>query len=96
MLEQVRDVMIIICAFLVIASTITFTVLVILIFRKVSPTLDAAKGFSSDLRSISSLVSGKVARPAMKGAIFAAGLRKALVTISKRSHRKEKNNGNGK
>ena len=96
MLEQVRDVMIIICAFLVIASTITFTVVTILIFRKVSPTLDSAKGFVSDIQSISSLVSGRMVRPAMKGAIFAAGLRKALVTLSKHSHRKEKNDDNRK
>ncbi|HEY48417.1 MAG TPA: hypothetical protein G4O13_00040 [Dehalococcoidia bacterium] len=96
MLEQVRDVMIIICAFLVIASTITFTVVTILIFRKVSPTLDSAKGFVSDIQSISSVVSGKMVRPAMKGAIFAAGLRKALVTLSKHSHRKEKNDDNRK
>jgi len=95
MLGEFRDVMIIICAFLVIASALIFSVLTIVIYRKVSPTLDATRGFFSDLRTVSSFVSGKVVKPATMGAIFAAGIRKAIVTISKRSHGKEKKNGNG-
>jgi hypothetical protein len=96
MLEQFRDVMIIISAFLVIGAALTFTILTILIFRKVSPTMDAARDFFSDLRSVSSFVSGKVVNPMTKGAIFAAGLRRAIVTLSERSHRKEKKDGDGK
>jgi len=96
MLEQIRDVMIIISAFLVIAAALTFSVLTIVIFRKLSPTLDAARGFISDLRTVSSFVSGKVVKPVTTGAIFAAGIRQAIVTLSKRSHGKEKKNGNGK
>lgn len=96
MLEQVRDVMIIISAFFVVGAALTFTILAIVIFRKLSPTLDAARDFANDLRSVSSFVSSKVIKPITKGAIFAAGIRKAIVTLSKRSHRKEKNNGNGK
>ena len=93
MLEQFRDVMIIISAFLVIGAALTFTIVTILIFRKVSPTLDAARDFFVDLRSVSSLVSGRLVKPITRGAIFAAGLRKAVSTISARSHRKEKKNG---
>lgn len=96
MLEQIRDVMIIICAFLVIASALIFSVLTIVIFRKLSPTLNAAQGFFSDLRTVSSFVSGKVVKPATMGAIFVAGIRKAIVTLSKRSRGKEEKNGNGK
>ena len=96
MLEQVRDVMIIISSFLVITAALTFTVLTILIFRKVSPTLNAAQGFFSDLRSVSSFVSDRVVKPLTRGAILAAGIRKAITTLSKRSPRKEKDNGNGK
>ncbi len=95
MLEQIRDVMIIISAFLVIASALIFSVLTIVIFRKLSPTLDAARGLVSDLRTVSSFVSGKVVKPVTTGAVFAAGIRKAIVTLSKRSHGKEKKNGNG-
>jgi hypothetical protein len=96
MLEQFRDIMIIISAFLVIGAALTFAILTIVVFRKVSPTLDAARDFFTDLRSVSSLVTGKVVKPITKGAIFAAGLRKAVTTLSERSHRKEKKDGNGK
>lgn len=96
MLEQIRDIMIIISSFLVIAAALIFSILIIVIFRKLSPTLDAAQGFFSDLRSVSSFVSGRVMRPIMRGAILAAGVRRAITTLSKRSHRKEENNGNRK
>ena len=96
MLEQFRDVMIIISAFLVIASALLFSVLTIVIFRKVSSTLDATRGFFSNLRTVSSFVSGKVVKPLTTGAIFTAGIRKAIVTLSKHSHGKEKKNGRGK
>jgi len=86
MLEDFRDVMIIISAFLVIASALLFSVLTIVIFRKVYPTVDAARGFFSDLRTVSSFVSGKAVKPLTTGAIFTAGIRKAIVTLSKRSH----------
>ena len=95
MLEDFRDVMIIICAFLVIGAALIFAVLTIVIFRKLSPTVDAARGFFSDLHSVSSFVSGRVVRPVTIGAILAAGMRKAIVTLSKRSHGKEKKHGNG-
>ena len=96
MLEQFRDVMIIISSFLVIGAALTLIILAIAIFRKVSAPLDAARGFFSDLRTVSSFVSGKVARPVTTGAIFAAGIRKAVASLSKRSHGKEEKNGNGK
>ena len=96
MLENIRDVMIIISSFLVIVAALTFSVLTIIVFRKIFPTLDKARGFFSDLRSISSFVTDRVVEPITKGAIFAAGVRKALATLSKRSKRKGKNNGNGK
>lgn len=96
MLEQFRDVMIIISALLVIVSALIFSVLTIVIFRKLSPTVGAARGFLSDIRTVSSFVSGRVAKPLTTGAIFAAGMRKAITTLSKRSHRKEKDDGNRK
>jgi Na+/proline symporter len=96
MLEQFRDIMIIISAFIVIGAALLFSILTIIIFRKVSPTLDAARVFLTDLKSVSSLVTGKVVKPITKGAIFAAGMRKAMSTLSKRSHRKEKSHDNGK
>jgi len=95
MLEQVRDVMIIISCFLVIGAALIFSILTIIVFRKISPTLDAAQGFFSDLKSVSSIVSGKFSMRAIRGAVFAAGLRKAVSAFSKRTHGKEKENGSG-
>jgi Na+/proline symporter len=96
MIETARDVMIIISAFLVIAGAITFTVITIMVYRKVGPTLDAAQGFFTDLRSVSAFFTGRVMGPAVRGAAFAAGLRKAISTISKRAHSTGKGNGDGK
>lgn len=96
MIETARDVMIIISAFLVVAGAITFTVIAIMVYRKVAPTLDAAQGFFTDLRSISTFFTGKVMGPATRGAVFAAGLRKAVSTISKRAHSTGKGDGDGK
>ena len=93
MLEQFRDIMIIISAFLVIGAALTFIILTIVVFRKITPTLDAAHDFFTDLRSVSSLVSGKMLKPVTRGAILAAGVRKAVRTISERSHRKERKDG---
>ncbi|MCJ7522316.1 MAG: hypothetical protein MUP21_08905 [Dehalococcoidia bacterium] len=93
MLEQFRDIMIIISAFLVIGAALTFIILTIVTFRKITPTLDAAHDFFTDLKSVSSFVSGKMLKPVTRGAIFAAGVRKAISTISERSHRKERKDG---
>lgn len=96
MLEQARDVMIIISSVLVIVAAITFTVLVVIVFRKVSSVVNTAQGFFSDLQSVSSLVTGKVWKPITKGAVFAAGVRKAAATLSGGTRRKEKKDGDGK
>ena len=96
MIETARDVMIIISAFLVIAGAITFTVITKLVYRKMGPTLDAAQGFFTDLRSVSAFFTGRVMGPATRGAVFAAGLRRAISTISKRAHSSGKGNGDGK
>jgi hypothetical protein len=93
MLEQTRDVVIIVSGVMVAGAALLFSLLMIMTFRKVSPTLDAARDFFTDLKSVSSLFSGQVVKPLAKGAIFAAGVRKAIVTLSKRTQGKEKRNG---
>lgn len=96
MLEQARDVMIVISSVLVIVAAITFTVLAIIVFRKLSSALDVAQSFFSDLQSVSSFVSGRVWKPITKGAVFAAGVRKAAATLSGGTRRKEKKDGDRK
>lgn len=95
MLEQFRDVMIIIWSFVGIGAILLIAALAFIIFRKISPTLDSAKGFFSDLRGISFLVSGSVVKPTIKGASFVTGVRKALATLSKLSQRKGEKRGKG-
>jgi hypothetical protein len=70
MLEQFRDVMIIISAFFIVGAAITFTILAIVTFRKASPTLDAARDFVTDLQSVSSLIANRVVKPITKGTGF--------------------------
>ena len=93
MLEDFRDIMIIVSAFLVIGAALIFSILTLIIFRKASTTLDTAQGFLSELRVVSSFVTGRVVRPLTWGAILAAGGRRAIATLSERSHRKERSDG---
>jgi len=96
MLEQARDVVIIVAGVAVAAAALMFAILTIILFRKVSPTMDAAREFFTDLRSVSSVVTGQIVKPLTKGAIFAAGVRKAVATLSKSAHGKEKGDGKRK
>lgn len=94
MLEQVRDVVIIVSGITWLVAGLVLTIAMIVIFRKVLPTLNAARDFFTDLRSVSSIVTGRIVKPLTKGAIFAAGVQKAISTLSKHTHGKEKRNGN--
>jgi hypothetical protein len=93
MLEQTRDVVIIIAGLMVAGAALLFSLVMIMIYRKVSPTLNAARDFFADLKGVSSLVTGRLVNPLTKGAIFAAGVRKAATTLSKRTHGKETRDG---
>jgi len=94
MLEQVRDVVIIVSGIMWLVAGLVFTITMIAIFHKVSPTLDAARDFFTDLKSVSSLVTGRIVKPLARGAIFAAGVQKAISTLSRHTHGKGKSNGN--
>ncbi len=94
MLEQVREVVIIVSGIMWLVAGLVFTIAMIAIFRKVSPTLDAARDFVTDLKSVSSLVTGRIMKPLTRGAIFAAGVQKAISTLSRHTHGKEKRHGN--
>lgn len=96
MLEQFRDVMIIVMAFMAIGATLVFALLTIITFRKVSQILDSAQGVFADLRGLSSLLSDTVVRPTIRGASFIAGARRVLSSLSKRAKVKEERSGKGK
>ncbi len=93
MLDQVRDVVIIVSGIMWLVAGLVFTIIMLVIFHKVSPTLDAARDFFTDIKSVSSLVTGRIVKPLTKGAMFAAGVQKAVSTLSKHTHGKEKRNG---
>ena len=96
MLEQFRDVMIIIMAFTAIGATIMFATLTFVIFRKISRTLDSVSALLSEIKSVSAFVSNSLAKPTIKGASVAAGARQVLATIARFSRRKEDKSGKGK
>ena len=96
MLEDFRDVMIIIMAFMAIGSSLLLATLAILLFRKVSQTVDTAQGLVSDVRDVTSLLSESIVRPAIRGLSLVAGLKKAVNTLSKRQDAKEKKDGKRK
>ncbi len=96
MVEQFRDVMIIIMAFIVIGATALIATLAFIIFRRISHTVDSIAGVFTDIRDVSSLVSNAVVKPTIKGVSFIAGARKVLSTLAKRSRRKEEGHGKGK
>ena len=96
MLEQFRDVMIIIMAFTAIGATIMFAALTFVIFRKISRTLDSVSALVSEIKSVSAFVSNSLAKPTIKGVSVAAGARQVLATIARFSRRKEDKSGKGK
>ncbi len=93
MLEQFRDVMIIIMAFTAIGATILFAALTFVIFRKISRTLDSVSALVSEIKSVSALVSNSLAKPTIKGASVAAGARKGLSIIASFARKKEEKSG---
>ena len=95
MLDEFRDVMIIIMAFMAIGAIAVFTALAIIIFRKISHTVDSVRAVATDISSVSTLLANSVAKPTIKGVSFAAGARRVLATLSKPARRKEERSGKG-
>jgi hypothetical protein len=95
MLDEFRDVMIIIMAFMAIGTTIMFAVLTFVIFRKISHTLDSVRSLVTEIKGVSSILSNTVVRPTVKGVSFAAGAKRVLDTLSKQARSKEARSGKG-
>jgi len=74
-----------------IAGILTFiwlTVLGFLIFRRVKPILDSAKGTLGNIQGTSSFVSDVLVKPVIKVVSFATGVRKAMAVVAGLSKRK--------
>ncbi|MBE0481123.1 MAG: hypothetical protein IBX68_09100 [Dehalococcoidia bacterium] len=95
MLEQFRDIMIIISAFLFIGAVLAFIIVLALLFRKVSPIMNSARSIAGNIENVSSVVSGRMLGPVVRAVMVAAGLRRAASIFTKRSRGKEKKDGKG-
>jgi uncharacterized protein YoxC len=82
MLEQFRDIMIIISMFLFIGVALTLMIIIILLFRKISPVMDSARRIAGGVENVSSIVSGS--------------LQVAASLLGKHFRGKEKRDGKGK
>ena len=96
MLDDFRDIMIIIMAFMAIGVTLLFATLTFVIFRKVSHTVDSVRLLVTEIRGVTSFVSSSVLRPTAKGVSFAAGARRVLSALSKHAREKEERSGKRK
>lgn len=93
MLADIRDVMIIIMSFMAIGVTVMIGVATIIIYRKISHTLDTARGVIADIKAVSSIMSKSVVKPTIKGASVMAGAKKIISVLSKHSQKKEEDSG---
>ncbi len=93
MLEDFAQIMFIIMAFMIIGATILFITLNIVIFRKISQTMDSVKGVVDEVKNVTSLISDTILKPTVKGVGVFAGIRKVLSFIGQ--HRQDKGGKSG-
>ena len=77
-----RDWIIVIFGFLGIGATVLFTILLVIIYRKITPILDAAEKTAATVRDTSSMVSRNVIQPIARLQGVMAGVRKATEVVS--------------
>ena len=77
-----KDWVIFIYGFLGIVAIVIFITLLIIIYRKATPILDAAKATIDNLRDTSSSIAEDVIRPVAKIQAFISGVRKAAGFIA--------------
>jgi len=91
-IAMLRDLVIIILGILAIVVMVVFVTLLILIYRKVTPILDAARETVSNVHRTSSVVSRSVIQSVARIEGLVAGVRKAaevIASMSKRGGRKD-------
>jgi len=95
-LAELRDLFIVIFSLVGIGATILFSILLLLVFRKIRSILDSGRQTVGNVRNISSLVSDNIVKPLVSISSFLQGLRQALEFISRVSKREEeKRSGQG-
>ncbi|MBT9149107.1 MAG: hypothetical protein AAGB97_08460 [Dehalococcoidia bacterium] len=91
-IAMLRDWVIVILGFLAIGAVTISVVLLIIIYRKVTPILDAAREVVFDVRRTSSVVSRSVIGSVARIEGLVAGVRKAaevIASLSKKGGRKD-------
>ena len=88
-----KDWVVVIWGFLGIGAIVVFITLLIIIYRKITPILDAAKETADNVRNTSSVVSKNVIQPIAKIQAFIAGVRKAAEVMDSMRKRGGKENG---
>jgi hypothetical protein len=95
-LAELRDLFIVIFALVGIGATILFSILLLLVFRKIRSILDSGRQTLGNVRNVSSMVSDNIVKPLVSISSFLQGLRQALEFISRVSKREEdKRSGQG-
>ncbi len=92
-LRELRDWVIVVWGSIGALATIILTILLIIIFRKLSRVLDAAKETAENVRKTSSVVSQNVIQPIAKIQGFVTGLRKAVDAVTSMSKKGGEKNG---
>ena len=88
-MEWLRDLAICILGFGATIVIVFLGVLAFLLYRKLSPILDALKGTTRTIHSISSSVEEEVIGPLAQVAAFVQGVRQAIDLVSRFSKKKE-------
>ena len=96
MLGDIRDIMIIIMAFMAIGASLLFAIVTFVLFRKLSSTIDTARDLVSEVKGITTLVSNTIVKPTVRGYSVFAGARKVLRVLSQREQKKEAKSGKRK
>jgi uncharacterized protein YoxC len=94
-IDILRDWVIVILGFLAMGVMVVSVTLLILIYRKVSPILDAARETVSNVQRTTSVVSRSVIGSVARIEGLVAGVRKAAEVIASMSKRGEKKDGKG-
>jgi hypothetical protein len=95
-LAELRDLFIVIFSLVGIGATILFSILLLLVFRKIRSILDSGRQTLGNVRNMSSMVSDNIVKPLVSISSFLQGLRQALEFISRVAKREEgKRSGQG-
>ena len=96
MVATLRDLVIVALGVMGIITLLAVLALTIMVYSKLSPLLDSARKTIGNIQGTSSLVSDVVAKPVIRTASFAAGVRQGVALVLGLSRKKGGKDGRGK